>query len=195
MEEKVEKSKEVCPKLSLHWNFGEHHLRLKGTWEGKEIDTELQAPDVSFEEIWDALLADEGLCEDWVREQQALRVSFDEAHEVQRETMSRDLKFRNPSLSDYGDFESFDVRQVNITPRSQDDARQWATWRLKARIGDFATSKLYDEWWKEASEPFSEFLLECPTRSDLAALMWESAGERPDTRAWHLMAAEDWNLK
>ena len=195
----MEKAKSPLPDLHLHWNVGERQLHLKGNWitekVDEEVDTELQPAKISVDKIWNDLLAGEKLSQDWNSQQKALEVSFEETDDVERESMSRDLKFKNPSLSDIGKFEPTNIEQVTITPRSQDDARLWAFWRLYSRVGDFATSELYGDWWKEASEPFDKFLLRCPTRSALAADAWRIAGERPDTKTWYLVAAEDWNLK
>ena len=199
LERKVEKAKNPDSELYLHWNVGERQLRLKGTWKventEESIDIELQHPDISFDDIWHDLLVGEELSENWDSRQQALEVSFDETNDIERETMSRSLKFRTPSVDGLGEFGTFEVEQVDITPFSQKEAQSWATWRLESRIREFATSKLYGDWWKEASEPFNEFHLECPARSELAADAWDTAGERPDTKIWYLIAAEDWYLK
>ncbi len=195
LEEKVEKVKDSIADLSLRWNVGDRQLRLNGIWEGKKVDTELQPPDVSFDEIWLELLFRERLIPQWSRQQQALRLGYDEINDDERETMRRDLNFQNPFLFDYWEFEPFTVEQIPITAYSREDAYKWAVWRLNSRIRDFATSKLYSEWWKEASEPFKEFHLACPTRSVLALKAWKGAAERPDTRIWHLIAVEDWDLK
>ena len=195
LEEKVEKVKDSIPDLNLRWNVGECQLRLNGIWEGKKVDTELQPPDVSFDEIWLELLFRERLIPQWSRQQQALRLGYDEINDLEREIMCRDLNFQNPFLFDYWEFEPFTVEQIPITACSGEDAYKWSVWRLNSRIRDFATSKLYREWWKEASEPFKEFYLACPTRSVLAIKAWKGAAERPDTRIWHLIAVEDWDLK
>lgn len=200
LEDKVQKKEEEEsdsePQLSLLWNIGEKSLRLKGTWKNdEEVNTELQPPDISFDTIWDDLLNNAGLSEQWTREYCALQVSFSETDGIERETMARNLEFRHPSLPIYGQFESSKANQIPITAGTETDAKEWSEWRLNSRIRDFATLKLYSEWWNEASEPFSEFGLECPTRSSLASKAWKDTGERPDTRAWHLIAVEDWNLE
>ena len=199
LEKKVEKAKNPDSELYLDWNVGERQLRLKGTWKVEKteesIDNELQPPDISFDDIWHDLLAGEELSENWDSQHQALKVSFKETDEVERETMSRSLKFQTPSVDELGEFDPFQVEQIAITPFSKRDAQIWAIWRLESRIREFATSKLYDDWWQKASEPFNEFHLECPARSELAANAWDTAGERPDTKTWYLIAAEDWSLK
>lgn len=195
LEDKVQKAGDSNAKLNLLWNIGEGNLRLKGTWEGKKVDTELQPPDISSDDIRDDLLASEGLSKKWDRQHRALRVSFDEIDDIERETMACDIEFSNPSLLDFGQFETFKVEQVPITACSPTDAQEWSNWRLKSRISDFATSELYNKCWEEASKPLNKFYPSCPPRSDLASEAWDESSERADTRTWYLIAVEDWNLK
>ena len=195
LEDKVQKAGDSNAKLNLLWNIGEGNLRLKGTWEGKKVDAELQPPDISSDDILDDLLASERLSKKWDRQHRALQVSFDEIDDIERETMACDIEFSNPSLPDFGQFETFKVEQVPITAYSRTDAQEWSNWRLKSRISDFATSELYNKCWEEASIPLNRFYPSCPPRSDLASEAWDESSERADTRTWYLIAVEDWNLK
>ena len=180
--------------LSLTWNVRERRLRLQGKLDGRKVDSELKAPDVPPDEIWAALLGSEGLGEDWDHRRHALRVSFQETTEKERKLMSRDLEFRKPSVPGFEKFEPLTVPGVPIAARSPTDARQWSVWRLKAGIHDFATSRRYDEWRKDAAAPFVEHDPKLPTRAELAKSEWGSVTGRPAPRAWHLIAAEDWRL-
>lgn len=194
LEDKVQNAGDSNAKLILLWNIGEGNLQLKGTWEGEKLDKELPPPDISFDDIWDKLLASEGLSKKWNRQHRALQVSFDEIDDIERETMVCDIEFNNPSLPDFKQFETFKVDQVPITARFQSHAQEWANWRLKSRIRNFATSELYSKWWKEASTPFNEFRLKFPTRSRLASKVWNDSSQPPDARSWYLIAVEDWDL-
>lgn len=184
--------------LSLTWSVQERRLRLQGELgagkDAKKVDSELEAPDMPGDRIWDALLGGEGLLNHWDRQRDALRVSFEETTESERESMSRDLEFRTPSVSRFGEFEPLEVGGIAIAAHSRDDAREWAAWRLSARIRDFATSVRYDEWGEEAAAPFAEHRPELPARAELAMSEWVSAAGRPAPRAWFLIAAEDWGL-
>ena len=180
--------------LSLTWSVQERRLRLQGKLDSRKVDSEVKAPDIPLDKVWGDLLGSEGLSEDWDRQRPALRVSFGETSENERNRMSRDLAFQKPSVHDFGEFEPLKVPGVPIAARSLDDARRWSVWRLKASIDDFATSKRYDEWREKAAEPFVEHDLKLPTRAELARSEWGSVTGRPAPRAWHLIAAADWRL-
>ena len=180
--------------LSLTWNVREHRLRLGGKWGGETVDSELGAPETTPDKIWEALLDGEGLSGDWDLQRSALRVSFQETTGSERESMSRDLEFRKPSVPGFGEFDPLKVGGIAIAARSRDDAREWSAWRLNARVRDFATSERYDEWRKEAAAPFAEHRPELPARAELAASEWRPVVGRPAPQAWHLIAAEDWRL-
>ena len=193
LEEKAE-AVESDASLSLEWNVSKSRLRLRGQWDGDTVDSELEAPRVTSSEIWDVLLDGEGLMEHWDGEGRTLRVLFEDTTEGERESMSRELEFRKPRVSDYGEFDPLALSGTAITARSRGDARKWSNWRLNVRVRDFATAGRYAAWWKEAVSPFAEYGLELPSRAELAASEWESVVGRPSPRAWHLVAAEDWEL-
>ena len=193
LEEKAE-AVDLVASLRLEWNVSEGRLCLRGEWEGEKVESELEAPQVPFSEIWDALLDGEGLMEHWDDDRRALTVLFGDTTESERETMSRELEFRKPLVPDYGEFDALALSGTAIRARSRDDARKWSGWRLNARVRDFATARRYAEWGKEAVAPFAEYGLELPARAELAASEWKSVVGRPSPRTWHLVAAEDWEL-
>ena len=190
---------EVDGWLRLRWNVGDGRLQLSGTLERKQegrrwTSTELAPPPVELGRIWRALLENEGLWKQWDDERQALRVSFDETKDAERETMSRDLEFTAPDLPGYGKFESLTVPGVAITAKSETHAQAWAKWRLNARIRDYATSERYADWCAEAAAPFDRYEIKLPTRAGLARELWMQEADRPEPRAWRVVAAEDWSL-
>ena len=186
--------------LRLRWNVGDGRLQLDGRLAGrqegktKQVETELEAPCVPPEEIWRTLLESEDLQEQWDEERQVLRVPFDETDHTEREAMSRDLKFESPYLPRYGTFDPLTVPGVGITAESEMDAQSWAKWRLRVRIRDYATSRRYTDWCAEAAAPFDRYKIELPARGHLAREFWEQVTDRPEPRAWYLVAAEDWSL-
>ena len=180
--------------LRLIWNVDDGRLQLTGSLEGEQVATELEAPSMSSNRVWRALLENGDLLEQWDEEREVLCVRFDHTNDPEREAMCRVLKFDSPYLRDYGKFEPLTVPEVPIAAPSEADAQSWAEWRLKARIREYATTERYANWRKEAAAPFGRHELELPTRTQLALDAWKPATTRPDPRAWHLAAAEDWNL-
>lgn len=179
--------------LNLIWDVHECRLHLRGRLNGKEVDSELEAPRKTSDEIWNVLLEGKGLLEDWDTDRQVLQVPFDDTTAPERESMRRSLEFTRPSVPDYGDFDPLTVSGVPIVANSHDDAQAWSEWRLAKRICDYASSQRYADWCREAVAPFDQYRLELPARAELAKSAWGSAG-RPKPRAWHLIATEDWRL-
>ena len=184
----------VDGRLRLRWNVGEGRLQLTGTLEGKKVATELEPPSISLNQIWRTLLKEEVLLDRWDVDREILHVTFDETNETERQAMSRDLEFDSPIIPGYGEFETLTVRGVPITPVTESDAQSWANWRLQLRIRDYATSERYAAWRVEAAEPFDQYDVELPTRSELFDEFWNPTANRPEPEAWRLAAAEDWNL-
>ena len=186
--------------LRLRWNVGDRRLQLSGTVEGLQkeqpIDVELEAPDISPERVWRMLIENAGLGEQWDETREVLFVPFDETSDTEREAMSRDLRFKSPSVRDYGKFEPLTIPQVAITAGSKTDAQSWANHRLIARIRDYATSKRYADWCEEAAAPFDLHEIKLPARTHLARVARDlfKGSNRSKSLVWHLVAANDWNL-
>ena len=191
LEERVEV---VDGSLRLSWNVGDGRLQLTETPEGPQVSSELEAPPMSLDQIWRTLLEERALLWRWDMDGQQLRVSFEETNDTEREAMSRDLEFDSPTIPDYGKFDSLTVPGVSIMADSEADAQAWAEWRLQARIRDYATSERYATWRTEAADPFDQYEVELPTRTELLNEFWERTNNRFEPRAWHLAAAEDWSL-
>ena len=223
LEDKAE-AVETNDTLRLSWNVGDGRLQLTGALEGKEVATELEAPPLSLDQIWFTLLEQEALLEGkkvtteleapplslnsiwptlleqealiewWDIDKQKLCASFDETNETEREAMVRDLRFESPHIPDYGEFDLITVREVPIIPATEADAQSWAKWRLHTRIQDYATSERYAAWCTEAADPFDQYEVELPTRTQIVRELWNQTTNRPEPKFWHLAAAEDWRL-
>ena len=180
--------------LRLHWNVGDGRLQLTGTLEGKKVATELDSPSTSPDRVWRTLLENGGLLEQWDEKRLVLNVSFDETNDTEREAMSRVLDFKSPYLGFYGKFEPLTVPDVPITSASATDAQSWAKWRLRTRIQDYATSERFAAWREEAADPFEQYEIELPTRTELFDGVCNGTPDRPDPGFWRLAAAEDWRL-
>lgn len=135
-----------------------------------------------------------GLVEKEERDRVFTLTEFDETDDTEREAMVRDLRFESPHIPDYGEFDLITVREVPIIPATEADAQSWAKWRLRTRIQDYATSERYAAWCAEAADPFDQYEIELPTRTELFDEVCNRTTNRPDPKFWHLVAAEDWKL-
>lgn len=181
-------------KLKLVWNVGEGKMRLAGSLRGVPLNTVLEAPSITVEEVWQQLLESEGLWTQWDRVRNALLLGFTETKDRERESLRRDLAIATPTLGDLGNFDATTIQDVPIYARTATDAEQWAQWRLRVRLLDYATSERFGTWSKEATAPFASYRISVPSRTDLAMSEWASRGDRPSPISWHLAAAEDWSL-
>ncbi len=194
IDELKERAEVVDGSLRLSWNVGDGRLQLTGTLEGQPVSSDLEAPSMSRDQIWSHLLEGEDLLWRWDIDGSKLRVSFEETNDTEREAMSRDFEFDSPTIPGYGKFDSVTVPGVSTMAESEADAQSWAEWRLQARIRDYATSERYATWRKEAADPFDQYEVELPTRTELHNEFWNRTTNVPELRAWRLAAAEDWRL-
>ncbi|MCK7565280.1 hypothetical protein [Marinobacter xestospongiae] len=180
--------------LELKWDVGTGDLRLRGDLAGQSVDSVLKAPDIEPDQVWKSLLKQAALWSRWDGDRKALKVTFSESEISERERLTRDLTFKNPMIPGVGQFKDIDVQNIPLFPLLAGDAEKWADWRLKARINDYATNPRYQQWVKEAAEPFSEFSPALRERAELAEVAWADRGNRPTAYCWHLVASEDWGL-
>ncbi len=196
IDELADKAESVEPDddLKLVWNVGDGKMRLEGSLRGSQLNTVLDAPSTTVEDVWQQLLESEGLWSRWDRVRNALLVGFEETQDRERESLLRDLAIAAPTLGDLGKFNALIIQDVPLHARTVDDAGRWAAWRLHARLRDYATSERFDAWNKEATAPFAAYRIAVSSRADLARDAWGRRGDRPSPNAWHLAAAEDWSL-
>lgn len=196
VDELADRAEEVEPgdELKVVWNVGERKMRLEGSLRGAQVNTVLEAPSITAEDVWPQLLESAGLRSRWDRARHALVVRFDETHDRERESLLRDLEIAEPMLVDLGRFDALTIQDVPLQPCSESDAGSWAAWRLRARLGGYATSERFEAWTKEAAAPFASYRISVPSRAALAKDAWARRGDRPSPIAWHLTAAEDWSL-
>ena len=194
IDEIKKKGEKVEPKFnfSIEWNVGEKIVRVFD--EGKEI-TQFEAPEVSIEDIWENLLHNNGWIEDWDKTKEELSIKFEQVNDQSKITMKNNFKFESPNIqhndTSYGKFEDVVVTDISICASTQDDAQQWAQWRLDNSINSFATEEQYNEWKEDALEPFAKFDVDLPTRNDAAGAL---VGKKYEQKDWYLLAASDWDL-
>lgn len=196
--------------IRLTWNVTGKRLTLDGELEGKPLNVELSSPSMTSADVWQQILSNEGLLQDWDPKQGKLRRGFDETGTSERRSLRMEQSFGRsgtslfaafrPSgvrLDEFGTFDPLDIADIAIRARTSEDAQLWAEWRLKDLVGDYATQTRFEEWQREASMPFSEFgLLELSSRKALAEAELakvDETGER-NKDYWRIVAAEDWRL-
>jgi hypothetical protein len=185
---------ETDASLRILWDVSGRRMRLEGLLAGADVSTALEAPSLSAPEAWLYLLDSEGLGTRWDARSQALLVGFAETTVNERDSMRRELLIGRPMLPHLGAFDSVTISGVALKAAAAPDAALWAAWRLRARVGEYATSDRFAAWSCEAASPFAEFRPATPSRPVLAAEAWRARGERPTPTTWHLVAAEDWSL-
>jgi hypothetical protein len=185
---------DVVPSLRATWNATEAKLRVTGTLDGTSVNAVAGAPGIEASATWRQLLEPAGLWSQWDQAAGALRVGFAETEPSARQTFLQSVHFAKPTIGGYGRFDAMTVSGVAIRARSQDDADQWAAWRLEVRINTYATADSFRGWTEEAIAPLAEFTPAPPSRKALADAAWQAGKDRPSSTTWHLVAAEDWSL-
>lgn len=180
--------------LRVAWDVSSGRLRVDGTLAGSRVNAAIDAPELGADAVWMQLLQGEGLWSNWDASARALRVAFEEATAVERESLVRAVTVRHPDIASLGAFEATTVDGVALRARSAQDATRWAEWRLRVRVRDYATAERFKAWTAEAIAPLSEFNPSTPTRQALAHAAWRTRTDPPTPSAWHFVAAEDWRL-
>lgn len=180
--------------LQLIWNVTRKRLQLKGSLDGQSIETDLPPPEIAVQNVWSQLLEDCSLLHDWDEQSRSMAVAFDTTKDNERIAMTKDLNFKSPQVTNFGQFDEFTARNIIIRARSDEDAQDWAHWRLLANIDSYAFEDSFEQWQSAAKAPFPEFRITLPTRRDLAEQSWQNRENNPSSKNWHLIAVEDWQL-
>lgn len=192
--------------LDLTWAFPDNRVHMEGTYRsskstpkmggGKvgEISRRLGSPDISAGAVWKCLLQSEGLWQRWDETCEVMRVGFAETSDSERGAMNRSIWFKRPCVAAYGEFDQVEVHGVPLRASTQKDADDWAEWRLRHQVDQYATQERYDKWRETAEEPLRDFRVSLPERKALAERVWSDCDGKPGADAWYLMAAVDWSL-
>ena len=200
--DKIEVSEAIKHNLKLSWDVLRGKLTIDGTLEDSKSTTYPTAlspsspiPKLSWDEVWQELLQHYDFQGEWDRKKEILCIPFDQdVNARERMTMQRDLSISKPKLKNYSEFSPLTIENVPLSALTGEDAQEWAEWRQRKMIETYASKEKFEEWSRKAKEPFSEFSIHLPTRSELAHQAWNPKKERPSAMNWHLMAAEDWSL-
>lgn len=194
LERKAESVADTNASLMLEWDVSGETLSVKGRVASAEVDSTFSAEKDVLESVWIELLHREGMNDRWDADAAALRLKFNEVDFSERESMRRDIGFSSPSFGSFGVFDPMVVHDVPLQALTEDDAQDWAVWRLEQRVRDYATISRYSSWVGEAAMPFSEFEIDLPDRDSLAEKLWQARQGRPSSVHWNLVAAKDWGL-
>lgn len=185
---------EPLAKLTAKWGGSSSRLRVTGLINETVVDSEMRAPALHADDVWQQLLESEALWSHWDQGLYALRVGFEHTAPGERESFLRAQIFSSPDIGGLGEFDEATVEGVRLRPEHAIDSQRWAEWRLSNRIIDYATADRMEIWANDARENLLEFRPVLPGRHDLAAKSWAPQIDRPTPKAWYLVAAEDWNL-
>ena len=200
-------------RLEIKWTLngsGEHTFSLNGQISGKSVNLSLDPSKIAFTEIWHELLKQNGMLTDnlsywnrvrnapaWDVEHQVLCVQFDDLSDREKGEMHKTLQLNKCNFENYGTFDPTAVERIPIYPFTEEDANEWAEWRLEQSIRSYVTEEQYELKRQEAIKPFSEFNLTLLTRFEFAQAIFDQSIEQdnpPIPRYWHLQAPIDWNL-
>jgi hypothetical protein len=195
IESKIE-SVESNANLTISWQPIKRSLSLTGTIANLNINATPTAPHVDFDSVWQELLENEFLWDDWDLEKNRLHVRFSDTLEQERSSKQRRLELKKPHFQKYGSFET-SHRVTDIFPKSQEDAQSWAVWSLLNQVSKYATENEYGSWYINAKKPFENYSegINLPERRELASRAWAQRSKNNHiSKIWHLIAAEDWGI-
>jgi hypothetical protein len=154
----------------------------------------LRAPTIEFECAWSELLGPLKDCWDNSRTPPALLTSFSELKDVELSSFRKTVHISKPELDGLGVFEDTSVDDVPITPRTNDDATEWAEWLLTRSIETYTTTEEFQEKRKLVKETFPDYpSLQLPSSEDLVGKLWnfrDDRGKLPH-QYWYLRAPMD----
>ena len=161
--------------------------------EGKFKRT-LPSPKIEFEWAWAGVLGPLRDRWDTSRNPPALRISFAELSDVELGSFQKTLHISKPELEGLGIFEDTSIEDVPITPRTNDDAAEWAEWLLTRSIDTYLTQEEFQEKRTMVKEVFPDFpSLQLPSSEDLTGKLWglrDDRGKFPH-QYWYLQAPID----
>jgi len=156
----------------------------------------LKPPSISFDEVWKNLLGSKASDWDESITPNKLRFRFEELTEKELNTFLKNIKFSNPSIPNYDNFEETLVKDIPIGPKSQEDANKWAKHHLLHAIESYSFHKTYIQLVKKIKLKLPEFNLNLPSEEELTLDLRNNflkKQERMPAYYWFIQAPLDLN--
>lgn len=163
-------------------------LRVRGLY-----DRVLPSPKINHEEAWLSVLGDEARNWDQSSKSPSLRCSFADLKEEERSSFRKTLRIPAPELADYGRFDSAEVPDVPISPRTSRDANAWAEWLLARTIDTYMNESGYQTVADGVRTKFPGFKIEAPEHREMIRKLQAERtkdGRLPEAY-WYLQAPLD----
>lgn len=199
--DEIEQQCEPAPSATLRAEVlipdsGVSSSRVQGTVDEARIDVDRARPELRFWEVFFSLLERHGLSPLWSLHTGAILRQFFELAASERilRTFRQDLPFQRPVLDTLGAFEPTSVAEVPVVAASDKDAQMWLDWLLLDGIQGFCFADQYRLHGEKVAKQFPSFQVQVPPQEELARRLrthergGSTAGQRPDSRYWHLQA-------
>ena len=124
---------------------------ILGTGKGKQIDRIVDFEGPEHLELFTRLVNQSEFGPDWNENEGVLNVVFAETTTAERRQHLRTIRIDTPNLEDLGEFNSVELKAVPLTPKTGDDAREWAKWEFWSDFSEQPWSDRIGEIWDEIS--------------------------------------------
>lgn len=149
------------------------------------------APDLTFDEIWQQMLEAEFMWDAWDEVKSAWRIAYNEQLKpTERTTFLKSHTFQKPELIGLNQFEPCTVENIEIAPATQQDADNWAIWLLEQSVNRYLTQGEFSKMQDEVRAKFPDFDVSLPSQKVLAQNLRESNRNA----FWYLQAPLDWQI-
>ena len=124
---------------------------ILGTGKGKQIDRIVDFEGPEHLELFTRLVNQSEFGPDWNENEGILNVVFAETTTVERRQHLKTIRIDTPNLEDLGEFNSVELKAVPLTPKTGDDAREWAKWDFWSDFSEQPWSDRIGEVWDRIS--------------------------------------------
>ena len=118
-----------------------------GTGKRNQIDRIVDFKGPEHLELFTRLVNQSEFGPDWDENEGFLNVVFAETTTAERRQHLRTIRIDTPNLEDLGKFKSVELKAVPLTPKTGDDAREWAKWEFWSDFSEQPWSDRIGEIW------------------------------------------------
>jgi len=106
-----------------------------------------------FQAIWEELMANRITDWDWNNNKLKVHCNLTDNEKI---SFRKKISFKSPNINNFGSFDSLSI-EVEIKPKTEADANEWANWLLCHDINDFLFDTAFVERKKQISMLFPDF--------------------------------------
>ena len=126
-----------------------------GTHKSNEVNRRIPFEAPPHKDLFRMLIEQSEYANDWNHQESVLSASFSDLDNNERQNHMKRMHVKKPLLEELGKFNTVELTDIPLKPRSNQDAREWAEWEFWTNLSSHPWDNTIASGWLGIAERFS----------------------------------------